>query len=284
MLKTMIALAAAGFLGAAPAHAAPSAADPGPVIAAERAFSARAAEVGVAQSFLDNMTDDAIVFAPDPVRAKTVYGGRPPEKTPKEGGPLLAWWPNFAGIARSGDLGFTTGPAEANGKRVVQYFTVWQRQADGGWTWVYDGGADSDASRAPGPDAPVQAMPPGDAAPLGPQIAMDQVEAAEAALADRAKTDAAGAYKPVLVADARMQGSSLAPATTPDAVTTELATRAKAIDFSALGGGASKAGDLAWTYGSARWTGGRGHYVRIWQRRGGAWKIVFDQILLVPKS
>jgi ketosteroid isomerase-like protein len=240
--------------------------------------------VGVAQSFLDNMTDDAIVFAPDPVKAKSVYDGRPPEKTPKEGGPLLAWWPNFAGIARSGDLGFTTGPAEANGKRIVQYFTVWQKQANGRWKWVYDGGAESDARSASGPDAPVTSMPAGDASPLTAAAAMEQVKAAEAALATRAKTDAAGAYRPVLVSDARMQGSSFAPATTPETVAKELATRAKSIDFSALGGGASKAGDLAWTYGDARWSDGRGHYVRIWQRRRGAWKIVFDQILLVPKS
>jgi hypothetical protein len=86
----------------------------------------------------------------------------------------------------------------------------------------------------------------------------------------------------VLVADARLQGSPLAPATTPEAVAKELAMRARTIAFSPLGGGASKAGDLAWTYGDARWTGGRGHYVRIWQRRGGAWKIVFDQILPAP--
>jgi hypothetical protein len=50
------------------------------------------------------------------------------------------------------------------------------------------------------------------------------------------------------------------------------------------GGAASKAGDLAWTHGDARWTGGRGRHVRIWRRRGGAWKLVFDQILAVPQS
>jgi ketosteroid isomerase-like protein len=284
MLKTMLALAATGLLGAAHARAASSAADPAPVIAAERAFAARAAEVGVAQSFLDNMTDDAIVFAPDPVRARSVYGGRPPAKTPKEGGTLLAWWPNFAGIARSGDLGFTTGPAEANGKRVVQYFTVWQKQPDGRWKWIYDGGADSDAGQSPGRDAPVEAMSAGDATPLEPSVAMAQVKAAEAALTTRASVDVAEAYRPALASDARMQGSSLAPASSPEAVAKELATRAKVIEFSALGGGASRAGDLAWTYGDARWTDGRGHYVRIWQRRGGAWKVVFDQLLAVPKS
>jgi hypothetical protein len=113
---------------------------------------------------------------------------------------------------------------------------------------------------------------------------MAGVKAAEAALAARARIDAAAAYKAVLVADARVQGSALAPATTPEAVAKELATRAKAIEFAAVGGDASKAGDLAWTYGDAHWTGGRGHYVRIWQRRSGAWRIVFDQILETPNS
>jgi hypothetical protein len=62
----------------------------------------------------------------------------------------------------------------------------------------------------------------------------------------------------------------------------ELATRAKAIAFSPLGGGASRAGDLVWTYGDARWDKGGGNYVRVWQRRGGGWKIVFDQIIEAP--
>ena len=274
-------LAATGLPIAGPALAAP-AADPAPVIAAELAFSARAGELGVAQGFLDNMADDAIVFAPDPVSAKSVYSGRPPEKTPREGGTRLAWWPNWAGISRSGDLGFTTGPAEANGKRVVQYFTVWQKQPDGGWKWVYDGGADSDATKASGPDAPVSVLPPGDAKPMSADAAMTQVKAAEAALAVRVKADAVAGYRAALSADARVQGSKLAPATTPEAIARELATRAKTIDFTGLGGGASQAGDLAWTYGDARWTGGRGHYVRIWQRRGETWKLVFDQILTVP--
>jgi ketosteroid isomerase-like protein len=277
-----IVLAAALFACGAPAWAA-RVADPAPVIAAERAFSARAGEAGVARSFLDYMTDDAIVFDPDPVNAKALYGARPPGKTPKEGGTLLAWWPTWAGIARSGDLGFTTGPAEVNGKRSVHYFTVWQKQPDGRWKWVYDGGADSDPSSAPGRDAPVAALAPGDGRAIPADAAMAQVKAAEQALSGRGMTDVAGAYTAVLAPDARVQGSKLAPATTPDAVAKELATRPRAIHFAALGGGASKAGDLAWTYGDAHYlSGGRGHYVRIWQRRAGVWKLVFDQILDVP--
>ncbi|MGZ3403360.1 MAG: DUF4440 domain-containing protein [Phenylobacterium sp.] len=278
------ALACASFspLTALAAPARP--ADPAPVIAAERAFAARAGAIGIAPSFLEYMTDDAIVFSPDPLLAKAVYGVRPPPKLPKDGGTLLNWWPNFAGVARSGDLAFTTGPATVNGgKPGIFYFTVWSRQKDGGWKWVFDGGVDADGAGAPGPNAAPLALPPGDARPLAPDIAMNQVRSAEIALAAAARADMAGAYKAVLAKDARVQGSPAAPAVSPEAVDRELATRARTIAFGPLGGSASKAGDLAWTYGDARWEGGRGHYVRIWQRRAGKWALVFDQIIAVEK-
>lgn len=274
---------AALCLVAAPVQAAPAnPADPAPVVAAERAFAARAGVVGIGPSFLEYMTDDAIVFSPDPLLAKAVYGVMAPPKLPKDGGTKLDWWPNFAGVARSGDLAFTTGPATINGgKPGIFYFTVWSRQKGGGWKWVYDGGVDADGAAAPGPEAAPLALPPGDAKPLAPAIAMDQVRAAEIALAARARSDTAAAYRAVLASDARIQGSPAAPATNPAAVEKELATRARSIAFGPLGGSASKAGDLVWTYGDARWLEGRGHYVRIWQRRVGKWALVFDQIITV---
>jgi hypothetical protein len=282
--KTIWAFAALALL-ATQAGAAPTPATPAAVIAAERAFSARAGVVGIAPSFLEYMADDAIVFSPDPLLARAVYGARPPPKLPKDGGTLLYWWPNFAGMARSGDLGFTTGPASVNGgKPGVFYFTVWARQSDGGWKWVYDGGVEADGSAAPGPDATPVSLPLGDAAPLASATAMDQVRAAEIALALRAKADSAQALKAVLAKDARVQGSPALPATTPEAVDRELATRALSIAFGPIGGGASHAGDLVWTYGDARWTDGRGHYVRVWQRRAGKWALVFDQIVKVEKA
>jgi ketosteroid isomerase-like protein len=284
MLRLTLALTAS-LIFAAPALAA--AADAAPVIAAERAFAARAAEVGIAPSFLEFMTDDAIVFQPDPTSARALYAARPAPKPPKDGGTLLNWWPTFAGIAQSGDLGFTTGPATVNGgKPAVFYFTVWARQPDGGWKWVYDGGVEADGSSAPGPEAAVTVLPPPrpELRPLPPREAMRGVRAAETGLAAIAKSDSATAYRAVLAPNARVQGSKLGPATTPDQLRAELATRSKAIDFATLGGGASQAGDLAWTYGDARWKDGRGHYVRIWQRGRGGWKLVFDQIITVEKA
>jgi hypothetical protein len=285
LLKLTLALAAGGVLAAAGALTAPApVADPASVIAVEHAFAARAAEIGVAPSFLEYMTDEAIVFSPDPLLARAVYGARPAPKLPKDGGTLLNWWPNLVGVARSGDLGFTTGPATVNGGQPgLFYFTVWTRRPDGSWKWIYDGGVEADGSAAPGPTAAPMLLAPGDARPLAPDVAMQQVRSAEIAMAARAKVDTVAAYKAVLASDARVQGSKFAPATTPAAADRELATRARAIAFGPIGGGASRAGDLAWTYGDAKWQTGRGHYVRIWQRRTGKWALVFDQIIEVGK-
>ena len=94
------------------------------------------------------------------------------------------------------------------------------------------------------------------------------------------------AYLAVLVCEARLQGSLNPPAQGCASFKAELATRAAQITFTPLGGEASAAGDLAWTYGDASWSDEgrplRGHYIRIWQNRAEGWKLVFDQIVPAP--
>lgn len=58
----------------------------------------------------------------------------------------LRWQPDFAEVAASGDLAYTTGPARfrgrnAEGKRIERdsrYLTVWRRQKDGSWKVAFD--------------------------------------------------------------------------------------------------------------------------------------------------
>jgi hypothetical protein len=49
------------------------------------------------------------------------------------------------------------------------------------------------------------------------------------------------------------------------------------------GATASRAGDLVFTYGEARWSDGAaprwGHYARIWQKRSEGWRLVVDVLL-----
>ena len=117
------------------------AADPAPVVAAERAFAADGLALGVRDAFLKHSAPEAIVFQPDVQKVHELF----PKQDPDKGGPPLVWWPLWAGIARSGDLGFTTGPYSYDGQLRGYYFTVWKKQADGGWKWVYDGGPPSSA-------------------------------------------------------------------------------------------------------------------------------------------
>lgn len=81
-------------------------------------------------------------------------------------------------------------------------------------------------------------------------------------------------------------GSREQSAVGPDAIATELSRRPAAMGFTPLGGKASSAGDLVFTYGEAHWTesgqAGLEHYVRTWQNRRASWKLVFGEVLVVP--
>jgi ketosteroid isomerase-like protein len=58
----------------------------------------------------------------------------------------ITWHANKVGVARSGDLGYTSGTTEMNlkdasGKTVAykgKYLTVWKKQEDGSWKVLYD--------------------------------------------------------------------------------------------------------------------------------------------------
>lgn len=268
---------AAGLLLALPATAAIAPLTPKPVIEAERAFAADGAALGIKKSFLAHMADDAIVLNPDPVSAKALYGGRPDGK-----GPLLEWWPVWAGIARSGDLGFTTGPYTVNGKPGAFYFTVWKKQPDGQWKWIFDGGADADTTGAPVKDSEpgylITSSQPG-RYPEGAQADLSKVEQA---LAKGAASDSTAAYRAVLACDGRLYTDGVLPGTGCGSFGPSLAARPRKLSFKPIGGTMSSAGDLAFRYGDAAWdkdgAAQRGHYVRIWQRRAGGWKLIFDEI------
>lgn len=263
------AIATGAFLFALLASTA-HAADPAPIVAAERAFAADGRTMAWPEAFKRHAAADGVMFAPEPVNAQAHLAAM--QVRPRA---TLQWWPLFAGMAASGDLGFTTGPSTIDGRPLGQYFTVWVKQPDGRWAWTLDAAPDVD----PPLTAPPSSEPGVLAAGLPSARAWPVVQAAEAALAKAAATDAPKAYREVLARDARIAGLAKRVAVGPAQIGEELSVRATAIVFKPLGGGAARAGDLAWTYGAAAWTGGRGHYVRIWRHDRAGWRIVWDQLL-----
>ena len=254
--------------------------DPAPVVAAERAFAADGLELGLQGSFHKWTAPTGIVFSPEPRLAKAVF------EKPQPKGPPLVWWPLWAGIARSGDLGFTTGPYTLGGEPRAWYFTVWAKQPDGSWKWLFDGGPPSDTTGAAPKDSPVAYARLSERQAGSAAKAMTEVTRAEVALHAQAKTDVKAAFLSVVADDGRITGSRAKPPANRAEIEAELATRAAAIDFAPLGGSASAAGDLAWTYGAARWTRDgaekRGHYVRIWRNDKAGWRLLFDELLDAP--
>jgi ketosteroid isomerase-like protein len=251
--------------------------DPAPVVAAERAFAADAAVMGVGPSFLKHSTADAIVIGSGGVeRAHEAFAGPPPPGQQ----PLLAWWPLWAGIAQSGDLGFTTGPVERGGVRQGHYFTVWKKQADGGWKWIYDGGTGaSSIYEAPQTTQPIY-LGVSQARPIAPQKAMQDVDAAEQRFADQARTDQKAAFLAAAAPDGRLYVAPRPPALGVAAFAEALGAYPKVMDFARPSGGeASRAGDLAYVQGPVKWQGGSGVYVHVWQRRTDGLKLVFAQIV-----
>lgn len=263
---------------ATPALAAPI--TPAPVVAAERAFAADGLAMGVQASFLKHSAPEAILLAPEPVLAHAVFAA------PRPKGPPLVWWPLWAGIARSGDLGFTTGPYTSGGKPGGYYFTVWARQPDGSWKWLYDGGPPSDTAGAAPQGSDVAYARLAARKSGSPAKAMAEVTRAEIALHAAAKSNVTSAFLAAVADDGRVVGSAAPPPKDRAALEAELATRPTTIAFSPLGGQASSAGDLAWTYGVAQWSregqAQRGHYVRIWRNDAAGWRLLFDELLPAP--
>jgi ketosteroid isomerase-like protein len=252
-----------------------------PVVEAERAFAAEAQRAGSLPAFRHYADDEAILFAPDPRRAKDWFdAGHGPQGS-------LRWWPLYAGIAASGDLGFTTGPyfgGEGEHRYHGWFFTIWARKADGRWRWLLDHGTPTREAPPGAEDAPVATLPV--AAHARPAKAWESLLAAEAALAAVLRADAPKGYATALAADGRLMRFGAQPAVGRTAFVAAASAGPATVKVQRTGGGISGAGDLAYTYGDALWEEGgaevRGHYVRVWQRRAGRWKLIVDETIPVP--
>lgn len=265
-MRTLLFALALSACASVPSAQAPSAE---PVIAAERAFAARSSEAGWIPAFRAFVAPDGQLGQPDG------YVDAPAQlaETPDDGNRDLFWWPAFAAISRSGDFGFTTGVVSRDAERTPRghYFTVWRRQPDGSWKWIYDGGV--------GPIANPNQIAQGATPPTAPTATSGERSAAAAQAAVRALEEAGGvsawfAPDALVFRSREPRGTGAAALNVPAAAVSYTVSRVEA----------SAGGDLVMVLGEASWTAEgqvvRSIYGRMWQYRPDGWHVIYDQLLL----
>jgi ketosteroid isomerase-like protein len=120
------------------------------LVEAERAFARTSEEKGIREAFLTWLAPDSVVFRPGPVEGRPVY-----EKMDPANPAVLTWEPEFAEIAASGEMGYTTGPYEIRPTRDAEptgfghYISIWKKQPEGTWRVLLDIGVQHGRPTAP---------------------------------------------------------------------------------------------------------------------------------------
>lgn len=117
------------------------------IVDTEQKFAAMAAKEGIPKAFLAFAAEDVVVKK----RKRVLIGIEALRESYKDRKPdaenvSLTWKPDFVDVAASGDLGYTYGQyisTKTDSTGVVQrdtgiFHTVWKRQADGNWKFVWD--------------------------------------------------------------------------------------------------------------------------------------------------
>jgi ketosteroid isomerase-like protein len=117
------------------------------IIEAEQNFALMAAEEGISKAFMAYAAEDAVLMRNN----KLVIGKENlsvlfENQASKPKNEKLSWKPDFVDVSASGDLGYTYGQftysfTDSTGTSIEStgvFHTVWKRQADDSWRFVWD--------------------------------------------------------------------------------------------------------------------------------------------------
>lgn len=117
------------------------------ILETEKDFAAMAQQEGISEAFLFYAAEEAVLMRNNSLIIGIEALKERFEKDKSVGDKVsLDWKPDFVDVASSGDLGYTYGKykyttTDSIGKsKVIKgvFHTVWKRQADGKWKYVWD--------------------------------------------------------------------------------------------------------------------------------------------------
>jgi ketosteroid isomerase-like protein len=193
---------------------------------------------------------------------------------------VLDWRPAFVEVASSGEVGLSTGPWRITSRtdpaappRHGQFFSIWKRPAGGPWRVHVDLGISH-----PGDalwDAPLQAAV---APPSGDRDAASVAAAEESFARLAAESGDAAAYSVHASSSVRAYREGHAPFLGRDALLASPAARPARTAWALETHETSAAADFAYATGRLGPRDGpaAGHFVRVWRREPGGWRIAAD--------
>lgn len=117
------------------------------IVDTELEFAEMVQTEGISEAFLAYAAEDAVLMRNDKLTIGKEALKASFEKNKSASGEVsLTWKPDFVDVASSGDLGYTYGKyvytsTDTLGQAKVFegiFHTVWKRQADGNWKFVWD--------------------------------------------------------------------------------------------------------------------------------------------------
>lgn len=234
----------------------------------ERQFSARCAEIGIRDSFLEYFAIDAIHFEPGPRLAHPDLEGESRSTAFR-----LTWEPKIIRISSSGQLAVSTGPyllQNKTGKQSFGYFlSIWKQQSAGEWRVRADIGVPAPASA----DLP-EDFQSYENAPLAEGINRSMLLTFERGQFER-DADTATIYQSLILPETVLERPDLPLMVGERDHESFLSTlKAKRTTLSQVDG--DICGNLGFTYGTESDAKSSAAYLRVWLWYQSRWWLLFD--------
>jgi ketosteroid isomerase-like protein len=251
------------------------------VVNAEKQFAAYAKSNGTAPAFMIFLDDSSKVFD----KGK-ILNGKEFWQQRKADSSELSWYPEFADISASGDLGYTSGPWEYRVKKGSEkadfrgYFnSIWKKNDMGEWKVLIDLGVPAPESEYD--EEKVEYVSSAIDEKTAPVRKKNSKDAKRRTNKTEEIADLEGkfianyadgkAYMKYASPKARffrpMKKVMKGTVTLPDTVK---------YTYRYAAGGMAPSKDLAYAFGYVTSLGKEGNYLRVWKKEGGEWKILLD--------
>lgn len=262
------------------------------LVETEYEFAAVALEKGTRDAFLEFIDEEGILFRPHPVNGKEFLSNS--EKRPG----LLIWYPSFSRISASGELGVNTGPWEfkrnADEEPVAfgNFVTIWKKQSDGSWKFLIDLGNNNQkpAMEIPGLGNNDITLVSNNSGNSNVVVLREELIELEKNFSLQSTNEGlCNSYLQFVNHESRYIRNNMYPVIGSSII--ELLKEDNRIyKWEPYNGRVSSTNDLGYTYGKInvykdaelKQKDYALYYLRVWQNKGGGWKILIDVAVEIP--